>query len=80
MSEKKIFGPSGLILVKKFGAEAGVGPLDPPLLLHTIFDKKGTPLSFIHMYILLTNGIPFTYPIYKLRIPVKRGKYTVFEI
>ena len=55
-------------------------PLHPPLLLHTIFDKKGTPLSFIYMYILLTNGIPFIYPINKLHIPVNRCKYTVFEI
>ena len=57
-----------------------VPPLDLPLLLHTIFDKKGIPLRFIYMYILLTNAIPFTYQIYILRIPVNCCKYTVFEI
>ena len=74
------FGPHFGWKIRGVGRALQAPALDPPLLLHTIFDKKGTPLSFIYMYIPLTNSIPFTYPVNKLCIPVKRGKYTVFEI
>ena len=31
--------------------------VQPPTLLHTIFQEKGTPF----VYLILTNGTPFTY-------------------
>ena len=49
----------------------------PLTLLYTLFHEKGFPF----VYLLLTNGTPFTYPVYKFAsVPFNCCKCIVFQI
>ena len=54
----------------------GSAPKFNPLPFHIPFGRKGTPL----VYLLLTDGTPFTYPVYDFPSLLNCSKRTVFKI
>ena len=54
----------------------GSAPEFNPLPFHIPFGRKGTPL----VYLLLTDGTPFTYPVYDFPSLLNCSKGTVFKI
>ena len=54
----------------------GSAPKFNPIPFHIPFGRKGTPF----VYLLLTNGTPFTYPVYDFPSLLNCSKRTVFKI